>query len=219
MIELMIAFAVQAVSPVAPAVAAPAPARRLQDVPGIAITYRDLTERDVKAINKSLSKNKPLTPDQQALLGASTNWTAGGSMARLTKGAVCTVTRMTPSFNATATLPRFNEAWIPAKDLPAWRSYRAATEAQAAAKLWFPYDRLPTIQQAVIGKPCDQADRDGAAAMDRLKAEAAAFQPPIEAVQGAPAPLPAGAVRPAPAKASAPTTNSAPPPVQAPSGY
>lgn len=191
MLDLLLALAtVQAAVPATPAPATAVPAaRKLQDLPGIAITYRDLTEKDVKAINKSLSKNKPLTPEQQALLGAQTNWSAGGNMTRLTTGSSCTVTKIDPAFKATATLPRFNEAWIPVKDLPAWRAYGSAMESQAAAKLWFPYDRLPNFEKAVVGKPCDEALKDGIAAMEKLKAEAAAFQPVAQSTQGAPAPI------------------------------
>lgn len=186
MLAVMIALAAQTVAPATPAApATTTAARRLQDLPGIAISYRDLNEKDVKTINKALSKNKQLTPEQQALLGAKTNWTAGGSMTRLTKDGVCTVTKIDPAFKATAELPRFNEAWIPAKDLPAWKAYAAAMETQAAAKLWYPYDRLPAVEQAIVGKPCDQATKDGVAALEKLKAEARAFQP------AAPASVPA----------------------------
>lgn len=213
MLNLLLALAATQAAAPATATAAPA-ARRLQDLPGITVVYRDLSEKDVKAINKSLSKNKPLTAEQKALLGASTNWNAGGEMTRLTKGTECTITKVSPTFKATATLPRFNEAWISAKDLPAWRAYKDATEAQAAAKLWFPYDRLPTVQQAATGKPCDQGAKDAAAAMDKLKAETAAFQPSIAVAQGAPAPLPAGAPR-----VPAPAATQAPSPARSSGGY
>jgi len=167
-----------------------APVRRLKDIPNIAISYHDLSQKDVVQINKALKKNKPLTPAQQALLAAKTNWTAGADMTRVKQGATCTVKDAKATFKATVDLPRFNEAWIAEADRASWQAYLSATEAQTAAKLWFAYDRLPGFEQALIDKPCDQAMKDGAVAMEKLRAEAAAFQP-AETVQGAPAAVPA----------------------------
>jgi hypothetical protein len=177
MLSLLIALATIQETPAAAA----APARSLKDVPGIAITYHDLADKDVQNIIKTLKKRKPLTPAQQKMLAASTNWGISPSVVRTTKGTVCTVTKAQIEFTPKADLPRFNEASVPATDQGEWRSYLAAIEAQAAAKLWFAYDRLPTFEQAVVGKPCDQAIADGMAAVAKLKADAAAFQPPVSA--------------------------------------
>lgn len=189
MISLFLAFAASTqAAPASPAPAVPAavPGRSLKDLPGLTLTYHDLSESDVKSITKSLSKNKPLNPKQQQLLGASTKWTVGPSFTQLKKEGTCTVTKINDlGFTATADLPRFNSAWIKPADLPAWQNYLAATEAQAAAKLWFPYERLSRFEQAVIGKPCDQALKDGGAVLDQIKAEAAAFQPAIAATPAA----------------------------------
>jgi hypothetical protein len=185
MIDLLIALAISGQAAPAPAVTG----RALRDIPGITITYHDLAEKDVKAISKSLSKKKALNAQQNALLSASTNWSVSPSVTRATKDGVCSVTKAQTDFKASADLPRFNEAAVPPADLGAWRDYLAKTEAQAAAKLWFVKDRLPTFDQAVIGKSCDQAMKDGAAAIAQLKADAAAFRPQVEpAASAAPAP-------------------------------
>lgn len=191
-------------------------ARLLKDVPGIAVTYHDLADKDVQDIIKALKKKKALTPAQQTLLAASTSWGVSPSVIKATKGTACTVTKAQIEFTPKADLPRFNEAVVPAEDKGQWRTYLAATEAQAAAKLWFAYDRLPTFERAVVGKPCDQAMTDGMAAIAKLKADAAAFQPPVAAV---PPVVPASA---RPNARVAPSSGQPMPPVApsaSPSGY
>lgn len=186
MVSLFLAFAAAtqaapAASP-APAVAAVATGRSLKDLPGLTITYHDLSESDIKSITKALTKNKPLNAEQQQLLGAATKWTVSPAFTQLKKGATCTATKLNSlGFSATVDLPRFNSAWIKPADLPAWQNYLAATEAQAAAKLWFPYERLSAFEQAIVGKPCDQAFKDGGALLAKIKAETAAFQPALPA--------------------------------------
>ena len=191
MIALLIALAAAQATPArAAAAAAPAaPARALRDLPGVTITYHDLAEKDVKSITNTLGKKKTLTPAQMALLSASTNWGISPSVTRTTTGNVCTVTKAQVDFKAQADLPRFNEASVAPANLAAWRAFMAATEAEAAAKLWYTYDHLPTFEQAVIGKPCDQAMTDGAAAIARLKADSAAFKPPVAPAPVASAPV------------------------------
>ena len=200
MIALFIALATAGQA--AATLPAPSPAttgRALRDIPGIAITYHDLAEKDVKAISNAIAKKKALTPAQLTLLSASTKWGISPSVTKATTGNVCTVTKAQTDFTAAADLPRFNEASVTPANLPAWRGFLAATEAEAAAKLWYTYDHLQDFQQAVIGKPCAQAMTDGAAAIAKLKADSAAFKPEV----AAPAPQPAAAATPADGKASA----------------
>ena len=194
MFSLAFALAAQAAPATLPAPAAPAAtqvqsvgSRSLKDVPGISITYHDLTEKDVKSIGKAIKNKKPLNAEQQKLMAASTTWGVSPAMTKLTKGSTCTVTKATTGFRATANLPRFNEAWIPAADLAAWRDYLAGIEQQAAAKLWFPHDRLSGFEQAVVGKSCDEALAAGTAFMNRLKADAAAFRPAAAQAAAVPA--------------------------------
>lgn len=172
----------------APAAAPVASGRSLRDVPGLTLTYHDLSEKDVKAITKALKSKKPLTPEQQQLLGASTNWNVAPTFTkRTTNGANCTITRVNVAFTAKADLPRFNSAWIKAEDLPAWQAFISQVETQAAAKLWHPYDRMANFDKAMVGKPCDEAIRDGGATLDKIKAEAAAFQPAAPVAAAPPA--------------------------------
>ncbi|QIK79234.1 DUF922 domain-containing Zn-dependent protease [Sphingomonas piscis] len=156
-----------------------APGRSLRDLPGIKITYHDISEKDLKDITKALAKKKPLTPAQQALLGATTDWKTNPRMTQLKKGTECTATSAAINFSASADLPRFNPASLKPADAAEWTKYLALTEAQAAEKLWFAYDRRTAFEQAVVGKPCDVASRDGNAALDKMKADAAAFQPTV----------------------------------------
>lgn len=171
----------------------PAPAtapagRSLRDVPGLMLTYHDLSEKDVKSISKALKANKPLSPQQQQLLSASTSWNVAPTFTkRTTNGANCTIVKVNAPFTAKADLPRFNSAWVKPEDLPAWQSFMSKMEAQSAAKLWFAYDRLKSFDEVMVGKPCDQAIRDGGQTLDKIKAEAAAFQPEVPAETAAPA--------------------------------
>ena len=182
--------ATQAAPATAPAPAAPpvATGRSLRDLPGLTLTYHDLSEKDVKAISKALKTNKPLTPQQQQLLSASTNWNVAPTFTkRTTNGANCTITKVNVAFTAKADLPRFNTAWIKPADLPSWQTFMSNIETQAAAKLWLPYDRMANFDKAMVGKPCDEAIRDGGAMLDKIKAEAAAFQPQAPVAAAPPA--------------------------------
>jgi len=60
----------------------------------------------------------------------------------------------------------------------AWRTFVAKLEADAAARLWFVYDRSGSVAEAMKGKSCDGAKAAGVAALNKVKAEADAWQPP-----------------------------------------
>ena len=82
-------------------------------------------------------------------------------------------------FSGTVELPRLaNATTVPAAVMADWQSFAGQLERDAAAKLWYVYDRLPEFDRAVLNKPCDQAMKDGTAFLEKLKADAVAFQPP-----------------------------------------
>jgi hypothetical protein len=51
-----------------------------------------------------------------------------------------------------------------------WQSYLAGIENTQAANLWFVYDRVPTVESAILASSCDGAQAAGTAAVQRLQA-------------------------------------------------
>jgi predicted secreted Zn-dependent protease len=161
----------------AAAAAATATARSLKDVPNITIKYYDVTGKDPKTINRSIAKQRPLDPATKQPSVAGTNWTLGASMTKRTVNGQCTVVAAKGEFAATAELPRLTTAnIIPAGGLEAWQKYVAQLEKTAADNLWFVADRLPQVEQAMVGKECNAALAAGTAAIEKLKRDAADYQ-------------------------------------------
>jgi predicted secreted Zn-dependent protease len=95
----------------------------------------------------------------------------------MTGNGQCKVTGAKATFSATVTLPRLaaNPSHTP-ELLATWRAYIAGVENSHAADLWFVYDRLRTVESAILASTCETAQSAGAAAVERLKAEAAEYQ-------------------------------------------
>ena len=60
--------------------------------------------------------------------------------------------------------------------LAAWRTYLANAENAQAADLWFIYDRIRDVEKAILAASCDGARSAGAAAVERIRAEADEFR-------------------------------------------
>ena len=59
--------------------------------------------------------------------------------------------------------------------MASWRAYLAGIENAQAANLWFVYDRVPTVESAILASSCDGAPAAGTAAVQRLLALASEF--------------------------------------------
>lgn len=172
--------AAPAAQPATPPVAAPA-ARTLKDLPKVSVTYYDVTGKDMKAINKSLLKARGKDPVTKQPNTVTTKWNVAPGIKRRTEAdGKCTVVEVVGhDFSGTVELPRLaNATTVPAAVMADWQSFASQLEKDAAAKLWYVHDRLPEFDRTVLNKPCDQAMKDGTAFLEKLKADAVAFQPP-----------------------------------------
>jgi hypothetical protein len=173
----------------APASAVAPAARTLTALPGVTISYHDIGPGEAKGITKALKGKKALDAKSQQLLAGKTDWTLGATTVRRKTGDQCTITSATPTFSAKVDLPRLAQPQaIAAADMPAWTDFLTKLEADAAAKLWFVHDRLPSVQTALVGKDCDQAMKDGEAAIAQIRAGFTALQPGNTVATPAPAP-------------------------------
>ena len=165
--------ALQAAAPAAPA------ARTLQSLPNVTVKYYDVTGKDMKAINKSIQKQRSKDPATGKVNTAGTNWNFSPSFRRTTTNGVCKITEVITEFSGQADIPRLaNPTSVPPAVAADWQRFQKGLENDAAARLWFVYDRIGGLKQAMIGKDCDQAVKEGALFLEKLKADASAYQPP-----------------------------------------
>ena len=170
----------------APATTAPA-ARSLASLPGIKINYYDVTGKNMKAVIKSIDKQRkdPATGQTRTVAH---NWSIDAGFRKRTVNGVCTITAVEAPFIATVELPRHAKpAELAAADAAEWQKFTAKIETEVAAKMWFAYDRSLALEAAIKGKDCDKGIADGTAFINQLKADAAAFQPAVPAVAPVPA--------------------------------
>ncbi len=158
-----------------PAVAA-VPGKALSDLPNVTIRYYDVSGKNLKAINKAIEQGQQ--PDASGKVPlAPTGYAVDATFNKLTSNGQCKVTGAKATFSATVTLPRLAPSPSHTPELlDTWRAYIAGVENSHAADLWFVYDRLRTVESAILASSCETAQSAGAAAVDRLKAEAAEHQ-------------------------------------------
>jgi predicted secreted Zn-dependent protease len=161
---------VAAVQP-APAVVAIA-GKTLQNLPNTTVRYFDVTGSDLKAINKSMADQA-----QSRARAAPTNWSIDTTFNKVTTDGRCKIASAKATFAANVGLPRLvpNPAHKPQMSA-AWRAYVAGIEKAQAANLWFVHDRVSDVEKAIVASSCEGAQAAGAAAVARLKAQAAEFQ-------------------------------------------
>lgn len=178
---LMALAAVQAQPAVTPPAAAPA--RTLQALPGTTIQYYDVAGRNGAAIEKNL-KRILAQPAPNNTAAQVYNWTLGMGINRRTEGTVCTVTKANAELKANVYLPRLTEeARVPAEELASFKKWSTGLETQASQNLWFVVDRLPALQQTLVGRPCDQAATLWTAAVDGLIKEQNAYAASLKAAE------------------------------------
>lgn len=172
MLTLLTALA--AVSAVQPAPAATGVARRLESMPDVTVSYYDVRGRDLATLQKSMKTiiSAP-APNSAARLFS---WNAGVRISKRTEGTTCTITSAKATLKGQAYLPRATEvAQAPAAELGQWTAYVGSLESRAAENLAFVAARLPAIEQALVGKPCDAAAGLWSEGMQNLMREQAAF--------------------------------------------
>ena len=174
--------ALQAAAATPPAAVPVAPARPLSAIPGLKTTFYDVTGNNIAEINAAIKAARGGASGANAHT-VKTGWAIAPRITRSTTDGKCTVTSVTNNFTATAELPRLaNEAALPAAVQTAWRTFYGKLEADAAARLWFVYDRSGGVAEAMKGKSCDGAKAAGLVALNKVKAEADAWQPPTPPV-------------------------------------
>jgi len=142
------------------------------DLPGVAVTYYDVTGRSIAEIHKSLTRTSPRDPTTRKPLPATSSWSIGASVKWSKTGSRCTITRVTLKFTATATLPRLVvQPETPAPVLAAWNRYVARLEARQAGQLKFAYDRRGEVERAILASSCEGWQAAADAALTRLEAQ------------------------------------------------
>ena len=152
------------------------PGKTLKDLPNTTVRYFDVTGKNLKAINKAIASAQQ--PDSSGRSAATaTGWAVDASFNKLTSSGQCKVTDAKATFSATVSLPRLaaDKAHKP-ELLAAWRAYLADIENLQAANLWSVYDRISDVEKAILASSCEGAQAAGAAAVARLKAQAAESQ-------------------------------------------
>ena len=157
--------------PIVPAV----PGKTLRDLPNVTFRYFDVAGKNLKAINKAIEQSQKPDASGKAAV-APTGWAIDTKFNKLSRAGQCKVTDAKATFSATVVLPRLvtNPAHTP--ELRAkWQSYLAGIENVQAANLWFVYERVPTVDSAILASSCEGAQAAGTAAVQRLQALAGEF--------------------------------------------
>lgn len=149
-----------------------APKARFIDVPGVAVTYYDVSGHDVGEIHRSLAKLAPRDPRTKQPIPAISSWSVKAAMKSLTAGGHCTITSATLQFHASATMPRLViDKDVPPKLVGVWNRYAAELEARQAAQLRFAYERLSLVERSLAGIRCDKANAVAEAGLARIKSQ------------------------------------------------
>ena len=166
-----------ATPPSAPQAAPVAQARPLTALPGLRTTYYDVSGNTIAEINASIKAARAKEGGNAQTV--KNDWAVAPKVTRSTTAGKCTVTSVTNSFSALVELPRLaNEEAVSEAVRNSWKTFVGKLEADAAARLWFVHDRSDSVAAAMRGQSCDGAKAAGVAALAKLKAEAAAWQPP-----------------------------------------
>src|SRR6476469_9277232 len=136
------AFAAQA-----PAATAP---RTLQTLPGVTVQYYDVPGEDADTIKASLDRILKAPAPNTAAEGYT--WSLNVAINKHTEGTTCTVTTANATLKANVYLPRLSGgAKVPSDIAKSFATYEAGLEQRAADNLWFVADRLPALQQTLVG--------------------------------------------------------------------
>jgi predicted secreted Zn-dependent protease len=147
----VLAFAAAAVVQAAPATAP----YTLQTLPGTKVHYYDVSGATSTAIQSSLDR---MIKSQPKTAGELYTWTSSINVGQDTMAGVCRIASAKAALDANVYLPRLaQESQVSSTDLERWKAYETDLEQTAFDNLKFVADRLPAIEQSLVGKPCDQA--------------------------------------------------------------
>lgn len=154
----------------------PSDSASLATLPNTSVRYYDVTGRSVEAINRSIARQRPAGSNGKPV-PAATDWLISAGFDQRVEGGQCKVTAARANVSATAELPRLVDEQALERGLQTrWRNYLQQLEAHALATLVFVYQNLGQVEQAIEASTCETAKAAGAAAIERLRREAAAFQ-------------------------------------------
>ena len=147
------------------------PSRSLRDLPNVTIDYYDVTGTDIRSINDSI-----LSQQEDEVSTSSAKWDVGVSIKKREVDRKCTIEGAEARFNATVRLPRWSNEKDAQKSVrDAWHAYLKQLEDRQAAGLWFVYDRVPQVAEAVRSSDCNHASAAASSAIEKIKAEEAEF--------------------------------------------
>lgn len=162
-------------------VMAPPPAQplpTLAGLPGLSVTYYDVSGKNVPEIHKSLSRAAPRGAVSGKSLPATSGWTLAARAKWTQTGKACALTSVELNFTVTASLPRL--AADPTRPPPvqaAWDDYADRLEARQAEQLRFAYDRQADVVTAIRRSGCIGWEAAATTAIARIRAQqAAAFK-------------------------------------------
>ena len=187
MFNLLIAIAATAAQPAAAPATQPVAAtagRTLKDLPSNTIAYYDIAGKEGDEIEKSLAKtlSDPANKDRVRLY----TWKPEAQIIKRSEGAACTINSVTATLKSTVQLPRLaNQSTVSKDVLATWNPYVAGLEEDAAASLWFVQDRLPALQNSLVGLSCDKASAAWSAGLARIRTDLAGFDAQLAAKRAA----------------------------------
>ena len=189
--------AAQPAAPQPPAIVG-IPGRALKDLPNTTIQYYDVTGKNLKAVNESITAAQQKKDAAGKTVLTTSGWAVDATFRKRTVNGVCKVDSATATFKATAMMPRLlTEQKLKSADQVVWHNYLAMADAAQAATLWFAHDHARDVEQAILASSCEGAQAAGSAAVEKLRAQVAEFQKTYaDAHAAAPAPAPAPAAKP-----------------------
>jgi predicted secreted Zn-dependent protease len=145
--------------------------RTLENVPNVTIAYYDVSGTSIREINDSI-----LMQQGEEVSTSAASWDMKVSVTKRQVGEKCEIAGATVQFAASVKLPRLvNEQQLGGVVRKAWLSYLDRLKTRQATDLWFVYDRLPQVEQAVRASNCDSVGANASGAIEKIKAAEAEF--------------------------------------------
>jgi predicted secreted Zn-dependent protease len=159
----------------------------LASIPGVTVTYYDVTGNTIDALNAAIAAQRPKDAATGAPIPSSAKWSIGVNVKKATTGTVCKLTDATPRFTGEVVMPRLvNAETVPVPVRNQWAAYVASMEQRHAETLRRPYQRLGEVRTAVMASSCEGAS----AAANRAIAEITKAPPAPVAAPAAVTPTP-----------------------------
>jgi predicted secreted Zn-dependent protease len=169
-------FAISAFLSSPPDTGAPPAQRALETLPNTSIEYYDVAGNSLLQVNGAIAARSKEAGKSGTGSASAADWDLTVSFEQTMTAGKCRITAAHATFRGTVVLPRLvNRNSLPREQLKLWDKYIAALKANEADELWFVYDRLPSIEQAVLAGNCKTAGRAAAAAAEQLRQQAAEF--------------------------------------------